>query len=136
VPDSPDIPYLDYTSLRFPSDTLTLRKLREMEPDKFDVDRCPRAESAGPGKRPSFETAVDIMYSERIVALTAFAEVLELPLDIPEYGDCVDGLLELYPSYGLAPGATAALELIKGIQAQVTAQAKAYRKEAEPPSRA
>jgi hypothetical protein len=40
--EEPEVPYVDYTSIRFPSDRLTLGRLRQLYPDLFDPQGPPQ----------------------------------------------------------------------------------------------
>ena len=77
--DKPQLDYLDYTSIRFPSDKLTIGTLRKLEPDKFDVQgllfrgKGPYSEDNDGG---SWEMVQEIMCAERILAHVAYEQAI------------------------------------------------------------
>jgi hypothetical protein len=138
--DKQELDYLDYTSIRFPSDNLTLGVVRKLEPDKFDVNDAPNDHiNDGYDGCSSWEKVQAVMQAERWLARFVYEEAMGRDPEKAiggypcEKADFVDGLMELYPEYGLASGAVAALELIKDIERQAVEQAKAYGK--GPPGR-
>src|SRR5437762_2674760 len=95
--DKPEIDYLDYTSIRFPSDRLTLGTLRKVEPDKFDIQDAPHCEGVCGG---SWEMVQAIMRCERELAWHAYEKAMGRPSPLLEgdttRGDIIDELMELY----------------------------------------
>lgn len=121
-----DLPldYLDYTSLRFPSDAVTLLAIRRAHPARFDVEGGPRFRDDGADE---FRLNA-LCYLERLVARAAYEAALGKATDL--YADrgldretCVAELTDLYARYGVAAGEQHTRQLIRDLEAQAAAQA-------------
>jgi hypothetical protein len=120
---SRDQPTLDISRVAFPLDNVTIGTLRKANPSFDRRD----------GKLfDDFEAGV---LTERMIARQAFdAELngvkptrmgrlnLELALDRREW---VNGMDQMYQQYGLSSGPRQSAELIRGIESQAVAQARA-----------
>ena len=121
APDSP-LDSIDYTSLAFPSDRITVVDLRRAHPERFDAEDGDRFARVGPTFRLN-----SILDLERLFALAAFEKALGKPGDpIRARGldrdDCVEELTEFYRTYRVADGRHATEQLIRDIETQAAAQ--------------
>ena len=117
---------LDYSSITFPSDRITLADLRRAHPERFDAE-------GGVGFHQTDGDATfvlnTLLYTERLLARAAFEKALGRPGDaVREIGgverdDCVEGLSEDYAFYGVASGPRLTEQLVRDIEAQAAAQA-------------
>jgi hypothetical protein len=112
-------PQIDYTRLHFPSDSVTIGKLRAVNPLRLDVDE------------PRFTDEVGMLTVERSLARQAFDAALGRP--IPDENDSLRGRNELvgdlaidYKTYGVARGPKTALQRIQALEAEATAQAREH----------
>jgi hypothetical protein len=113
------LPQIDYTRIHFPSDSVTIGKLRAVNPLRLDVDE------------PMFIDEVGMLTEERSLARQAFDATLGR--EIPDDNDYLSGRNELvgdlvanYKTYGLARGPKTALQLIKAFEAEAVAQAREH----------
>jgi hypothetical protein len=135
VTDSePTLDYVDYTSLSFPSDNLTVAKLRNLYPHRFDVEGFAVNEffAANEGRNTGDRTegwVSSMLTAERYLARHAFEDALGKTWTcLTELGDTRDQsakeLAEMYIFFGLATGPQHADQLIRGFEAKAAAQAK------------
>jgi hypothetical protein len=134
APDSP-LDYIDYTSISFPSDKLTIRDLRLLYPHYFDVEgsaiRDFLAANAGQGKLNSVDDdwLASMLDSERWLARHSYDKSRGAPVSrLEEIGDsrdkCASELSTYYVHFGLASGPTHADQLIRQFEAAAAAQAR------------
>lgn len=112
---------IDFRSIRFPSDTLTLGALRTLDPELFDIggrieeDRYDRVVTMMENK------LVSLMCCEREVAHSAYAKAAGLPV-LDEFGaDYAPDLEKHFIEFGLASGPHHARQLIRDIESQAAA---------------
>lgn len=121
---TPDLDYVDYTRIPFPSDHLTFGAVRRAHPDLFDVD----------GTELFFDTATtatdvpDLFYLERLLARQAFEAALGRPGELLrsrnlEREDCLQELTAGYVRYGLSTGRHHTEQLVREFEALAAAQA-------------
>jgi hypothetical protein len=110
------LPQIDYTRVHFPSDSVTIGKLRAVNPLRLDVDE------------PRLIDVVGMLTVERSLARQAFDATLSRV--IPDENDYLSGrnalvgdLASNYKTYGLARGPKTAMQLIKAFEAEAAAQA-------------
>lgn len=116
---------VNYTSIVFPSDRITLADLRRAHPERFDAeggDRFKRSE-----RDPSFALN-SILYLERLLARAAFEQALGSSAGVIEDSgldrhDCVKELASFYALYRVASGPHQTEQLIRDIESQAAAQA-------------
>jgi hypothetical protein len=113
------LPQIDYTRIHFPSDSVTIGKLRAVLPFRLDVDE------------PRLIDVVGMLTVERWLARQAFDATLGR--EIPHANDSSRGRNELvgdlvadYKTYGVARGPKTALQLIKAFEAEAVAQAREH----------
>jgi hypothetical protein len=117
---------LDLSGLRFPSDRLSIRVLRERHPDLFDLgfadadDSQPRFFFDSDKKGHAEDTVGSMLQAERMIAVSAYAaragiapRKLYVSID-----DVKEQLSGLYVEYGIASGSHHAAELIRDIERQ------------------
>ena len=121
--------YVDYTTISFPSDRISLLAIRRAHPDEIDV------EGTGNFFRTEHvdHTIGTLVYIERLLARAAFEAALGKPGDIlREHGltraDCLDDLTEWYTAYGVAAGLQHTEQLVRDIESQAASQAKGPRR--------
>jgi hypothetical protein len=129
--DEPTLDYIDYTSIAFPSDSLTFGKLRKLYPEHFDVEGDGVSEFfegnvSGQGKQIRL---VDMITAERYLARHAFEEASGKKWTcLTELGDTRDQSAEelgkRYIHFGLATDLQHADQLIRAFEAQAAAQGK------------
>jgi hypothetical protein len=124
---SPDSPQnaLDYSSIRFPSDRITMADIRRSHPGRFDAE-VPEAFSHTDAE-PGF-TLNAVIYAERLLAQAAFEKANGNPIDVIqmaglERDECIETLAEQYRQYGVAEGLQHTVQLVRDIESQATAQA-------------
>jgi hypothetical protein len=130
----PEYHYVDYTLIRFPSDGLTIGKIRRMHPDYFDVERAPfeNALAITPNEdliEPGDPEVGQMLYIERKLAQNAFEGVRRVYTrsnvmgrkDKPGF---INDLIGFYIRYGLASGQETAMQMIRDIETQAASQAK------------
>lgn len=118
-------PRIDFSRIDFPSDRMTIREIRAMEPALNTSS--PRFEDSGAIGVPSIRL---LMYSEREVAELAFELVLgyghmfeEMRIMQSRPKDCDDDLIEAYMEYNMAETTEEAEQLVRVIKEQARAQA-------------
>lgn len=118
------IDYVDYTSLSFPSDAITVLAIRRAHPEKIDVEGADMyfGEPAGAHGVGS------AVYLERLLARAAFEAVIGKKEDILAVNGldrdaCVDELNALYTRYGVSKGKHHTEELIRTFEKAAAAQA-------------
>ena len=131
----PEYDYVDYTLIRFPSDGLTIGKIRRMHPDYFDVESAPfeNALAIAPNEdfvEPGEPEIGQMLYIERKLAQNAFEVVHKVytSSNVMSYKDkpgFVEDLVRFYVRYNLASGRETALQMIRAIESQAASQAKA-----------
>ena len=115
---------LDLTSVRFPSDSLSIKAIRDVHPELFD-----KGFGKGEQSQPKFfllsgwgghseDMLGGMLYCERLIAVCAFAKARGLHAPQFNVDDFKDELIELYTKYGLASGRHHAGELIRNIEQQ------------------
>jgi hypothetical protein len=116
---------VDYSSIPFPSDRITMADLRRAHPDRFDVPGGRRFR--GDASSDATFHLDTIVYLERLIAASAFDRAAgkpENPLDqaLLEREDCVSELTKLYQTYGVAKGPNHTEELVRDMEARAAAQ--------------
>jgi hypothetical protein len=138
----PTLDYLDYTSIAFPSDKLTIMAIRKRFPHRFDVDGDPivaffEANADQNSGDPMEAWLRSLITAERYLARHAYEEVLGVPWTcLTESGDTRDDavkrLSQYYMHFGIATGLQHAEQLIRSFEAEAAAQAKSAQR---PPRR-
>lgn len=120
VPDQD--PQLDLTKIAFPTDRLSIKELRKLYPAEFDAEALTQF-----NHRPAAELNATFSV-ERAVAKAAFEATLgrASPQAQNEYAMDREELADSLVQYGLASGPHQAEQLIRNIEAQAVAQAKAF----------
>lgn len=118
------IDYIDYTSISFPSDRITVRDIRKAHPDLIDVEGDHFF-----GEPEAADTVGNVILLERLLARAAFEAALGKSGNvINERGlsraDCLEDLAPLYATYGVASGPEHTEQLVRDFEAQAAAQAK------------
>ena len=116
---------LDLSPVRFPSDELTIRKLRQMHPGSFDLMSDDETDQPKFFFHPTHHNHVDstvasMLYLERMLAVNAYAaaaghEGIETGLSDAEMKE---ELREFYIRYNLASGHHHAAQLIRDFEQQ------------------
>lgn len=119
-------PEFNCTQISFPSDGLTIGKLRHLHPGDFDhMDSDYVAFFPPGGQPPTGNIAMgDMLHNERRLAQIAFESTLiglsgeledpELENEInEERRKCTDDLIEAYQRFGIATGPESSRELIR-----------------------
>ena len=127
-------PQLDLTKIAFPSDSLTVKKLREVLPQHFDnPSRGPHVEANGEWEAMlSFERSVakhafdaargkTISQFDAMRGLTLSQSIQRQHNELESYKE---GLRELYVKYDLASGPHHVEQLIRDIETQAQNQAR------------
>jgi hypothetical protein len=126
-------PVIDLTKIEFPTDRLTVKMLRKVSPQGFDVEPPPDPVLDRLLNRPLRRQSLDdvlacVIDAERILAEMAFKSALGQSIrDDDRQGGRATIHLNLSSDYvglGLAPGKKAAREMLKDIEAQAAAQAR------------
>jgi hypothetical protein len=143
--NDPTLDFIDYTSIAFPSDSLTVGKLRKLYPERFDVEgagiRHFFAANAGKNTDDSNESMLaDMLTGERYLARHAYEQALGKTWTcLTELGDTreesAEELSERYIHFGLASGPQHAEQLIRSFEAQAVAQAKPGQGQSPPAGR-
>jgi hypothetical protein len=116
--------YIDYTSIRFPSDRITVADIRRAHPGSFDVEDGGRFRECS----RNFFPLDTVIYLERLLARAAYEKAIGKPGDILddrglERSDCMKDLTKFYATYGVAKGAHLTEQLIREIESQAASQA-------------
>jgi hypothetical protein len=132
--DELKLDYVDYTSIAFPSDNLTVGKLRKLYPDLFDVEGAGHREffsanAWGKHSRPEEEWLAAMLSGERYLARHAFEVAFGNTWTcLTQLGDTRDeSAVELgkyYIHFGLASGPQHADQLVRAFEAQAASQGK------------
>lgn len=122
--DAP-LDYVDYTSISFPSDRVTMADVRRAHPERFDVEDGDAFERTGDD--PTFTLGL-VVYLERLLARAAYESSLGKPGNVigqrgMDRADCVEELTKFYATYGVANGSHQTEELVRDIESQAAAQA-------------
>ena len=133
------VPQIDFTRIDFPTDRLTVKDLRRLKPECFDIQNAPtqhpRVRTCGYFNRWSLDELENqfggLVAVERATADRAFHKVLGL--EIPDHlGDPIleesdrEEMENRFVPLGLAAGKHKVRLLIRDIEAQAIAQAKKY----------
>jgi hypothetical protein len=121
---------LDMSSVRFPSDAVTMGRLRQLRPEVFDHG-C----ESGIYLQPLFfmepelptharDTLGDLLYQERYVVAAAYAKAEGIAPPDLDFINLRDLLKQNYIELKLAAGPHEAEELVRSIEAQGTALAQ------------
>lgn len=128
MPDEvPQLDWIDYTSIRFPSDQLTIGAIRRIHPEDFDVDGHPDGLR---GEQPESPGALleQMIWNERVLARYTYEAAKGryglLECDGPADRQLlIEELSGYYLHFQLASGPQHALQLIRDIEEQARAQA-------------
>jgi hypothetical protein len=124
MPAEDDTPKCDTGALAFPSDAITLGKIRHGEPHLFTWE-------AMRDRVISDCDAISTLRIEMRLAEKAFTKGLGLPDPYPSETEQRDVLIEdldeAYREYGLSTGKRASLELIRRFESDAAAQAQRFR---------
>jgi hypothetical protein len=121
--DSSNNQSVDFRRLQFPSDKLTIRDIRDHEPDRIDT-KLPRLSTE------DSRSLDKLLYMERFIAWAAFAvsigrgEDYQYVASFGGYKEFEQELVDVYMFYGLSRTTHEATELIRGIKDQARAQAR------------
>ena len=115
-----------YTSIRFPSDSVTVAAVRRVHPNRFDVEDGRRFQTLE--GEPEF-TLGAALHVERILARAAYETARGNPDDyLASCGlsreDCLEDRTDFYRTYGVADGRRQTEELIRRIEAQAVEQVR------------
>lgn len=130
TPDDP-LDYVNYTSLSFPSDAITVLALRRTHPDLFDVEDPVNFFSDHETTGAADNGMATVIYVERLLARAAFESALGGPEDVLAINglnrdDCIDDLTELYARYGVSSGRHHTEQLVRAFEGQAAAQATGH----------
>ncbi len=114
-------PQLDLTRVIFPMDGVTLGAMRKADSGEWSHGRLSEMGATDFG-------AIATHYWEQRLALKSFARTLRAPDPVPGWDrSTIVGLLhDAYMRYGLSSGPKQSVELVRRIEAQAVAQAKAH----------
>lgn len=118
----PALEDLDFRNIRFPSDGITVRRLRELHPDLFD-----HGYHAGGGAQPVYllrpeeaghvtDRLGNLLFIERFVVASAYAAAERIDPPEGEPDALIEELSNLYLRYGLASGPQHAAQLIRDLE--------------------
>ena len=123
---SPDFPldYVDYTSISFPSDRISLLAVRRAHPDEIDIEDPENFFSTDHVQH----TLGTVIYVERLLARAAYEKAIGKPGNIlQERGlsrqDCIKDLAAWYVKYGVCSGRKQTELLIREVEKQAAGQA-------------
>jgi hypothetical protein len=123
--DSP--PKIDFSSLTYPSDGLSIKNIRSAHPQGFTQEDPAFFEAAHWGDRADFGGTLLV---ERRIAHKAFAARLGLPDPYPDEdwsrSELIEMLTESYQTYGIATGSHQTEQLAREIEAQAVTQAEEF----------
>jgi hypothetical protein len=122
MPDEKRAPSLDVSKVSFPTDQLTIAKLRQVNPGLFQGDVIT-------DKRLLDSEVLATLQSEMILAQKAFAATLKIPDPHPweDSRNSMRLLDEEYRRYGLSAGHQQTRQLIRGFLDAAVKQAKSLR---------
>jgi hypothetical protein len=125
MPDTSPIDSIDYTSINFPSDRITIADVRRAHPERFDAENGEAFEQTH--DEPKFTLNL-IIYLERLLARAAYERARGKAGDVlGEHGldrdECVEELTKFFGTYRVAKGANHTEQLIRDIESQAAAQA-------------
>ena len=121
--DDDQLKRLDFGTIAFPSDRLSIGELRKLHADLFD-----KGLNRGKTAQPQFflapgaelENLGNMLYCEREVAAHAYAKALGIKEPESKIADVVDELAMHYIRHGLASGTHHAAEFVRDIESQAT----------------
>jgi hypothetical protein len=130
-------PKIDFAAIDYPTDKLTVKQLRQRTPHAFDVEPRPEwgtyivTDNRSRFRRMTMDNVLGhVVDSERQLAEWAFKKALGQPVpdwDLSSERDTtMDNLSSEYIKWGLARGEHEANEMLRGIEAQATAQARQH----------
>jgi hypothetical protein len=123
-------PAIDFTQLKFPSDSLTVATLRKVYPHSFDLSSRTGGSHRTYGRGSLNDTLGGVIDTERLVASLAFKQALRLAPNEAETQDPQETLRDLlasdYVTLGLATGQHHAEQLVRDIEGQATTQARTH----------
>ena len=117
-----DFTQLDFRDVKFPSDRLTIEALRRNDWSLFDdgfhigEHQQPQFFFNGSHGRHAADVLGSMLFCERAVVASAFANRVGAEQPECESRACKDELLTLYAKYGLAKGRNEAILLVKGLE--------------------
>jgi hypothetical protein len=122
--DDPDI---DFTTLDFPTDTISIKDMRRRHPDRFDVRRPEHADKTG----SLYEKLSDLIFCERAFSANTYDQARGKYRNDGLYGEDLEivreGLAKDYIGFGLAAGRAQAEEFVRSVERQVLQQAERHR---------
>lgn len=129
-------PEIDFTTIEFPTDSLTIKALRKHQPHAFDV---PPPDNYGYSLRIGYydRSPLDFVVAstidwERMLAEVVFRETLGLPklddLPVPENHrrEIIATLCSDYVDLGMAKGTRQAREMLRQVERQAEEQARQH----------
>lgn len=118
---------IEFRTIAFPSDNLTIKALRQAHPDQIDTNPLPTFFTNRNRHDSAEDMLTDLLYSERSIAEMAFYRALGKsppePCDVEAFSE---ELTRLYIRYGIASGEHHAAQLIRDFESQATAQARGH----------
>jgi hypothetical protein len=129
-PEDDSVIHLDMSTVRFPSDGLSIEQLRKMRPYAFDHgfdgrDYVQPLFFLHPEKaHQAMDTVGDLLHMERCAVVVAYAEAKGIEPPELEFEDLRLSLKEKYVRLKLAAGLHEAEELVRGLEAQAAALAQ------------
>jgi hypothetical protein len=126
-----DEPKIDFIRIDFPSDKITIKDLRKLHPDQVDADESPTLFdpplSDGSPRTIADDTIGQMLYTERLIAKEVFNEALgRQSQELFSREEYTAELAASYARYGVATGPHHAEQLVRGIETQASAQARAH----------
>lgn len=117
---------IDYSSISFPSDSVTVATIRRVHPGRFDIEDGRRFRGVQDDPDFSLGTA---MYLERLLARAAFETASGGPGDhLAGSGltrdDCLRDLTHFYRTYGVADGRHQVDQLVRRVETQAADQVR------------
>lgn len=122
---------INFSTIQFPSDKLTVRELRTLFPTSFDKPALYGGERLDQvyGRLSLDTTLGSLIDAERLLAGIMYKQALGQPLSSDEQlqtkDELVESLTEEYVRWGIATGPQHAQQLIRGIEQQVARQVSA-----------
>jgi hypothetical protein len=118
---------IDYMSLSFPSDRITLADIRRVHPDRFGTENGNFFELISPYDR-SF-TLDQILFLEHLLARAAFEKAAGLPgnvlidVGLLQREECIEDLTGFYKTYGISQGQKHTKMLVRDLEKRAAKQA-------------